>query len=479
MRLASIICALAALAAPGLARAGGPGMTIGGVDDAFKQPTIPAAKAKLDLAKLAGLRAVRMTVTWERGRVQPEDVELEAIRNVVAAAQLDAVDVYLSITFGSRNTPLTGEHRDQFAQFCQTLANDLPSVRRFTIGNEPNLNRFWLPQFGPNGEDVAAPVYEQLLAVAYDALKGVNPQNIVIGGAVSPRGGDKPNTGRDTHSPTVFISDLGDAYRVSGRTKPIMDWFAIHPYEETSSVPPTTKHTNTTTIAIADYDKLVALLGRAFDGTAQPGSTIPIVYNEFGVEAQIPVDKATLYDGTEPDTTKPVSEALQGAYYRQAIQLAFCQPTVRGIFIFHVFDEPGLPQWQSGVYYADGTTPKTSRAALQAAADASRRGVVTRCAGLQLPIKATLTGLSRVALHARASLRCDLDCTYYARVEKLPAHSTTQVLRGTAVGGFPARLVFLPLRLAPGSYRITAAVRATVNPGPPTVLAGLPFRIRR
>ena len=453
-------------------------MTIGGVDDAFKAPTIPAAKAKLDLAKLAGLRAVRLTVTWERGRVQPEDVELEALRNVVAAAQLDAVDVYLSITFGSRNTPLTDEHRDHFAQFCQTLANDLPSVRYFTIGNEPNLNRFWLPQFGPDGEDVAAPAYGQLLAVAYDALKGANPENIVIGGAVSPRGGDKPNTGRDTHSPTTFIPDLGDAYRASGRTKPIMDWFAIHPYEDNSSLPPTTKHPNTTTVAIADYDKLVALLGRAFDGTAQPGSAIPIVYNEFGVESQIPPDEAGLYEGTEPATTKPVTELVQGAYYRQAIQLAFCQPTVRGIFIFHVFDEPGLPQWQSGVYYADGTMPKASRAALAAAAAASRRGVVTRCAGLQLPVKAALKGLPRLALQARASLRCDLDCTYYARVEKLPAHSTTQVLRGNAIGTFPARLVFAPLRLARGTYRITAAVRATVNPGPPTMLASIPFTIR-
>ena len=478
MRLASILFALVALVAPGLARAGGPTMTIGGVDDAFKQPTIPAAKAKLDLAKLAGLRAIRMTVTWERGSVQPEDVELESLKNAVAAAQLDGVDVYLSITFGSRNTPLSDEHRDQFAQFCQTLANDLPSVRYFTIGNEPNLNRFWLPQFGPNGEDVAAPAYEKLLAAAYDALKGVSAQNIVIGGALSPRGGDKPNTGRDTHSPTAFITDLGEAYRASGRTNPIMDWFGIHPYEENSSIPPTTKHANTTTIAIADYDKLLALLGRAFDGTAQPGSNIPIVYNEFGVEAQVPAGKASLYDGAEPTSTKPVSEAVQGAYYRQAIQLAFCQPTVRGIFIFHVFDEPGLPQWQSGVYYADGT-PKTSRAALQAAATASRRGIVTRCSGLQLPIKATLTGLSRVALQARASLRCDLDCSYYARVEKLPSHSTTQALRGTAVGGFPTRLVFPPLRLAPGSYRITAAVRAAVNPGPPTILTALPFRIRR
>jgi hypothetical protein len=477
MRRALLLCGLAALLAPGLARAGGPSLTIGGVEDAIKQPTVPAAKAKLDLAKLAGLRAVRMTVTWERGRVQPEDVELAYLQNAAAAAQLSAVDVYLSITFGSRNTPLTDEHRTQFSEFLVTLSKDLPSVRYFTIGNEPNLNRFWLPQFGPAGEDVAAPAYEQLLAVAYDALKAADLRNIVIGGAVSPRGVDLPNTGRDTHSPTTFIPDLGDAYRASGRTKPIMDWFAFHPYLENSSVPPTTRHPNSTTVAIADYDKLVALLGRAFDGTAQPGSKIPVVYNEFGVEAQIPAGKASMYSGDEPATVKPVTEAVQGAYYRQAIQLAFCQPTVRGIFMFHVFDEPGLPQWQSGVYYADAKTPKSSRAVLLAAATASRRGVITRCAGLQLPVKAQVVALPRQRLQARASLRCDLDCTYNARVERLPSHATVQVLRGQAIGAYPARLVFPPLRLARGSYRITVSLRASVNPGPPAALAANPFRI--
>ena len=34
-----------------------------------------------------------------------------------------------------------------------------------------------------------------------------------------------------------------------------------------------------TTIALADYDKLVALLRTAFDGTAQQGSTLPILYD--------------------------------------------------------------------------------------------------------------------------------------------------------------------------------------------------------
>src|SRR5918911_1603589 len=87
----------------------------------------------------------------------------------------------------------------------------LPSARHFVVGNEPNLNRYWLPQFGPDGEDVAAVGYESLLAKTYDALKAVSPKLVVLGGAVSPRGGDRPGTGRDTHSPTAFITDMGAA----------------------------------------------------------------------------------------------------------------------------------------------------------------------------------------------------------------------------------------------------------------------------
>ena len=472
-----LLVVAAALLAPALARAGGPSLAVGALEDELKQPTLVAAKARMDLARLAGIGAIRVTASWERGAVQPQDVELGYLRNAIAAAQLDGMDVYVSITFGSRNTPLTQEHRDQFAQFCTTIANDLPTVRYWTIGNEPNLNRFWLPQFGPNGEDVAAQGYEALLAVAYDSLKAASSKNVVIGGAVSPRGSDNPNGIRPTHSPTTFIPDMGDAYRKSGRLKPIMDWFAFHPYEETSSVPPTARHDRTTTVAIADYDKLVALLGRAFDGTPQRGSTIPIVYNEFGVEALVPAAKASLYSGDEPDTTKPVDEATQGSFYRQAIAIAFCQPTVRGIFLFHVFDEPGLPQWQSGLYYADMKTPKASRSVVQAAARASRGGSVARCPGLQLPVKAKVTLLPRTSLRSRARIRCDLDCSYYARVERLPAGSTTQGIRGTAIAGVPRTVSLPPLRIAKGSYRFRVTVRATVNPAPPATVLTRAFKV--
>src|SRR5207244_6374642 len=112
--------------------------------------------------------------------------------------------------------------------------------------------------------DAAAPAYESLLARTYDALKAVGPAIQVVGGAVSPRGGDVPGTGRDTHSPTVFIRDLGAAYRSSGRTKPLMDAFAFHPYEDNSSVAPLVgTPPNSTTIALPDYARLVGLLGEA------------------------------------------------------------------------------------------------------------------------------------------------------------------------------------------------------------------------
>ena len=94
----------------------------------------------------------------------------------------------------------------------------------------------------------------------------------------------------------------------------------MHPYGDSSSQPPTFAHPLSTSIGIADYGKLVSLLGEAFDGTAQPGSALPIVYGEYGVETQIPSDKASLYSGAEIRmSTKPVDPATQAAYYHRRL----------------------------------------------------------------------------------------------------------------------------------------------------------------
>jgi hypothetical protein len=260
-----------------------------------------------------------------------------------------------------------------------------------------------------------------------------------------------------------------------------MDAFSFHPYMLRSDEPPTTTH-NDTTITIADYPKLVSLLGQAFDGTTQKGSTLPIVYDEFGVESTIPDDKAKLYTGAEAATVHPVDQATQAQYYAQALQLAFCQPNVQAFLVFSLTDENALPGWQSGVYYADGT-PKTSLAAVRDAANAVRRNQLA-CAGLQVTPRLGVRWFPTGRPTAKPgtfpiSLSCDVDCVYRVRIERSATHGTTISTTGRLIGRTPTTVQFRTTRLRPGSYRITVWARAVKNVGPPATSASPVFAVKR
>jgi hypothetical protein len=308
----------------------------------------------MQLAADSGFQAIVLSAVWEPGATAARD--LPPLRRAVRAAKDKGIRPVLAVYQFSAATPLDDAGREAFASYAAGLARALPGVRDVIVGNEPNLNLFWMPQFDASRSDAAAPAFEQLLATTYDALKQVDEDIDVIGAGLAPRGGDKPS-GRPTHSPTRFILDLGRAYRASGRTRPIMDAFSIHVYGETARIPPSLAHTRTTSIGIADYRKLVSLLGRAFDGTAQAGSKLPVVYGEYGAETAIPPSKQSLYTGRELVPTIP--EAQQAAYYVDAIARARKQANVRMLFFFHVVDESRLEGLQSGVRYADGS-PKSS-----------------------------------------------------------------------------------------------------------------------
>jgi hypothetical protein len=352
---------------------------VGVVEDSTRQPDAAAARDRVQAVKDAGFDSIRITSIWAPGETEPKRGELDVIRNVANASKDLDVRLFIAVYHaGSATTPRTDEARGQFSSYVASLARQLP-VRDFIVGNEPNLNRFWMPQFGPNGEDVAAQDYMLLLADSYDALKAVSEDVNVIGGALAPRGSDRPELPRDTHSPTAFLRDLGAAYRQSGRDEPLMDVLAYHPYETNSSVPPGNPHPNSTTMTLGDYDRLVTLLGEAFGGTEQEGEDLPILYTEFGVESRIPPDKQDVYEGEEFASVKPVDEQTQVDHYDTAIRLAACQETVIGILLFHVFDELDLRGWQSGVRYVDDT-PKTSYEPVKRVAEEARRGDV-ECGG--------------------------------------------------------------------------------------------------
>jgi hypothetical protein len=475
---AASLTAVGASAGPAAA---GPGLVVGAVEDGVRAPTLVQAEAKMTLFRAAGFRSVRVTSLWTPGLSAPDSGELTVLQNVADAAQMNGVRVFVTVMSpGSKTTPLTDDARAQFASYAAAIVRSVPGIHDLIVGNEPNLNRFWLPQYGLDGSDAAAPAYLALLSQTYDSVKAANPDVVVYGGAVSPRGSDDPKAARQTHSPTTFIRDLGAAYRASGRDRPIMDALDIHPYGDSSSQPPTTAHPLTTSIGIADYTKLVTLLGQAFDGTAQPGSTLPILYGEYGVETQIPAAKSSLYTGTEPTTTKPTTEATQAAYYEQALAMAFCQPNVIGFLVFHAIDETALPAWQSGVYYADGT-PKSSLPRVREALDKTVGGSITRCPGVQLVVHPTVLrfGTRSAAKRGifRIALECDLDCAYQVRLEKLPTHSTRLVARGVAPVDELVHVDLPSRRLGPGTYRYTLRLVQPVNPAPPTLRQSPPFAL--
>jgi hypothetical protein len=461
-------------------------MLVGANDGLFPRTSLVETKANMALAKLAGFRAVNFHAFWWPGVTEPREYDQQTLGNVSAASRLLGVPAFVAITnTRGRYAPQDDEQRTQFSDFAAAVAKDFPSFTRIIVGNEPNLNNFWSPQFDENGGDLAAANYERTLAATYDALKAVSPKITVLGGAVSPRGHDNPNAASKSHSPTVFIRDLGQAYRASGRQKPIMDWFAFHPYGSNSSELPSAQHPTSTNITLADYEKLVKVLGQAFDGTKQAGSKLPIVYDEYGIESTIPKSKAKKYTGAEPKSTKPLAPALQGERYKEAIGLAFCQPTVRAMFLYHAFDEPGRGQRQSGLYYVDHTA-KPSLRIVRDAFQQVKRGVIARCPGMRLAVKAkTIFQTPRLAASAgkrgsaiQFQLSCNLDCRYTSGVIDLSNGKSILAKLGQAIGGKVTH-VRLPARaLAKGRYRVVVSLVAAVNPGRASRKASLPFVVR-
>jgi Bacterial Ig domain len=454
---AALLTAPAALA--------GPHLFIGAAEDGavWGDPT-----SQMSMAQEAGFDSIRVTAQWVSGNTMLDPVIAAKLQAAVAAAEARGIRPVVSIyNVNSVQAPGDPILRGEFAQFAQNVVQTLPTVNTFIVGNEPNSSYYWQPQFDTQGGDLAARNYEALLAATYDAIKAVRPAVTVIGGALDSMGTDNPNN-RPSHSPLIFIRDMGRAYRASGRTKPIMDVFDQHIYEENSSLPPSMTHPNSTTVGAGDYPRLVAALGQAFDGTAQPGSTLPIVYGEYGVESVIPPSEASHYSGKENATAEPVDEATQAAYYIQAMKLAMCEPNVIGLMLFHVEDEAALSAWQSGVFYADGT-PKSSLAPVRDAMAAARNGTLTSCpdttapvVSVTPPVNGTLTaqatddvGVSRVELWANGTLvATDYSAPYSFSLAGLPTGDNSLVVKAYDAAGNVAQTGV--------SYR---QVAVEVNPG--------------
>jgi hypothetical protein len=326
------------------------------------------------------LGAIRMSVDYEPS--EPTTVQQgDQLERAITTANLRGMLVLLSIS-PAHSTDVTSDPKGvkKFAAYTALVARSFPSVTDFVIGNEPNLGRFWFPTYNRNKSIAAASTYEAALAASYDALKAVNSDIDVIGLALSPRGDDRPGSARNTISPVRFIKAVGDAYRKSRRTKPIMDNVALHPYPSANTDPPG-KGASWPNVGVPNLNRAQQAFWDGFKGTAQPtfqesgarkaqagGPAVRWILDEAGWQTD--TRKLPGYFGKE--NTPPVDEAAQARYYKSIVRRYACDPRVAALLFFHWIDEADRDRLQSGFLRANRT--------IKPAANAVRGAIAGGCA---------------------------------------------------------------------------------------------------
>ena len=338
------------------------GLLIGVADNTATWASRP--RAPLSIAQALGLRAVRVSVRWERGQSTLSGQQRLSLTRAITSAW--GLRVVLSVSGWAADAPKTAAGRDQFCSFTRDVLRKFPTVNDVIVWNEPNGSFFWRP--------VSPARYEALLARCWDVLHAFEPRVNVIGASTSARGG-----GSSSMAPADFVRGLGAAFRASGRRQRILDTIGHHPYPDSNAEPPWQAHPSGRSIGQGDLGKLESAYAAAFGGTAQPLPGIggvTIWWLETGYQSRPPEPKRSLYSGRE--NVRPVDALQQGMHLGASIRLAYCQPHVSAFFNFQLFDEANLGGWQSGILYADGSAKPAYGEVKKAAADIASGALVCR-----------------------------------------------------------------------------------------------------
>jgi uncharacterized protein YraI len=153
-------------AAPIVSTAPVRGFSYGGHASGLGEQTVNAMR-------LAGMTWVKKQVRYFQG--QTADV----VSGLIADAHSKGFRILLGIV-GSAGELNNGGYFDQYAAFVAGAA--ALGADAIEVWNEPNIDREW-----PTGQ-IDPARFTQLLATAYNAIKGANPNTLVISGAPAPTG---------------------------------------------------------------------------------------------------------------------------------------------------------------------------------------------------------------------------------------------------------------------------------------------------
>jgi hypothetical protein len=502
-----------------LAGAAAAGPRFGVADDAGKHSDDGGAAVYKTLVDL-GMTDNRVAVFWDASR-PAEIVEKAFLDRALPVAREHGIRVVFAVSpRRARSLTASRQAAPAFAAYLQLLARTYPDVKDFVIGNEPNQPRFWQPQF-VRGRGVSGAAYERVLAMAYDALKTVDPEIQVIGVGLSPRGNDRPNAKSNVStSPVRFLRDMGAAYRASGRKTPIMDALAYHPYPRFDR-DPLTRGYAWPNAGITNLDRIKQAIWDAFQGTGQPtfaeagdpvheeGSDrkpLRFTLDEVGWQVGIPRASRRAYTGRE--SVRPTDEGRQARIYSQIVDIVACDPAIESLLFFHLIDERDLDRFQSGLVRADWThRPSYFAVKSRIAALTTEDGV--QCPGRPVAWRHTESVVgpwarfqapgSRRPLGFLASAR--EEATYVAGLFPVSGLSLLETIEDDAIRwllgnrnlrGFGIRVAAGKLRandrrgidfgaepVEPGRYVYAIRFAATMNPARASILISEPFVVPR
>ena len=320
-----------------------------------RRPAPPSSSAMSKMRsgpKPRGFDTIRIVAIWAPGSAPCPRRRSQALRDRCARADVPGHPrSSRRLAAGSRDDAADAEARAQFAALRGDIVREVPPIRDVIVGNEPNLNRYWLPQFdagrrGRRRARVRRAARARLRRDQggrpgrLDQRRRGRPARRSTGPAPAATRIRRRRSSRHGRPPTA---------RAAAR-QPIMDGFAFHPYGESSSTPRTVDRTR------VDVDrprrlrpKLVALLGEAFDGTAQRARSCRSSTTSTASSRRSRPAKRALYDGRGAGDDAAGRRGDSGRLLRAGARSCACQPTVaRALLIFHVTDETDYDRWQSG-----------------------------------------------------------------------------------------------------------------------------------
>ena len=309
--LTIVACALAGMGAlPALAAAGGPLRTAVAEDREFSSAQAGVA---LSHVRAAGATLVRTTLSWytvapstRPARFTPEDpfdpaYRWRSIDAKVKRAIAHGLEPFLAVNdapvwarTGTKGAGFPPDPAD-LALFLRAAAGrysgsvrGLPRVRYWQIWIEPNVNKFFSPQFSGN-RPVAPARYRAIVNAAAEVLHSVRRDNSVIAGSLSPftvaRGATR------TIGPLRFMREMlcmsrGRNPRPACGQRAQFDIWAHHPY---TSGGPRHRAFHPDDVSLGDLPEMTRLLYAARRaGHIRTAQKLRFWVTEFGWDTKPP-----------------------------------------------------------------------------------------------------------------------------------------------------------------------------------------------